>query len=1302
MNGDFTRLTFRPDRHYSGVRLQQGRLLLDADWNEQVDIAAYRGETSLHDTIGRCGAPLHDAGFGLRPSPGTTDVWSGILGAGRYYVDGILCQNEFETLFSGQPDLIGATLPTASGTYLAYLDVWQRHVSALEQPDLLEVALGGPDTTTRTRTVWQVKLEPVGNATTNVTRSTFGDGWAPADVESTGRLRARSEPSAQSNSVCLVPPGAGFRRLENQLYRVEIHTPPAGDAQTQSTTFKWSRENASVATRLERVQIVARQGGEDTLLTVSDAARDATRGFAAGNWVELIDEQRLLSSRPGIMVQLSGVSGNRLTVADWPATVDRPDNDRLSFELWQVRRWDSTNGFDPVRTGSPDQPVFLELEDGVEVEFSGGTYRTGDYWLIPARSSIGDVDWPRVADQPVFQRRHGTEHHYCPLALLRSDGTTWTILSDLRSLFPSTTELVSLTYVGGGGQQAVANPGGPGLRPLAQPLQARVLNGQWPVAGATVVFRIVTPDAAGRVRGALSVGSTTGSEVRVVTGADGIASCFWTLDEDERHHTQRVVAVLLENDTTRSPVAFDAQLNRASLVAYTPGACVALSNVRTVQDALDQLCQTGSGREPAIHVVKLGLQNGSELANDTDIGVDAVAQGINVQCAFDQRAGQALNPVSINRATCYLALELPYPLSTTDRSLWNLTSGVLGFEPLVLDGQVNVTAASIVWQPTTATANWLRSVLFDVVTRVTQIDRILARLTLKGNFIASLPDANTAPSLLDGESFGSSGRDRTAIQLPSGDGHRGGDFELWFWLVQNAGLANVTITPTPAVVVGGSPAHVSITLTGPAPSAGTTIQIFVDGDPTGTIRVPDTVRIPAGAREAAFDVVTQPVATTITASIRVVMTTGNRSESRAVNLTVQSPVIDQLALNPATLDSGGVAQAALTLTGPAPAGGLSVRMATTDSNATSFPDVPSGTALVPAGQSTLSVRVSTNPAVGNVTATISATPSAPGRPAQASLTIRRLTVSGPTFSPPEVIGGTASVGTLTLSGPAPAGGAPVDLSPPQRLNLTDLQGNPATTIVVTAGNRSATFRAIPEGSLGRTSLPVNATLRVGGATSSGSIVVSPSLVGSVGLSSSTGTGGSVVNGVVTLTGPAPREGAVVNLSANPGVVSFRNPAGAVVGSIVVPAGATTAAFGVATQQLGTGEVQSVSIFASIPGQSTASTTLTVRGPTKSALKDNKDSKDSKDDGDGGDGGGKLQREQIAPFFPSILQPAPGQSEVEPTGRAFIMPEERPDVGGAALQEAAPPTEEPVPGGEEPAPATKERPKRARRRRKQPG
>ena len=52
-------------------------------------------------------------------------------------------------------------------------------------------------------------------------------------------------------------------------------------------------------------------------------------------------------------------------------------------------------------------------------------YRTGDYWLIPARTATGDVEWPRNdKKEPIAVEPHGVEHHYAPLAyaILNSDG----------------------------------------------------------------------------------------------------------------------------------------------------------------------------------------------------------------------------------------------------------------------------------------------------------------------------------------------------------------------------------------------------------------------------------------------------------------------------------------------------------------------------------------------------------------------------------------------------------------------------------------------------------------------------------------------------------------------------------------------------------------------------------------------------------------------------------------------------------------------------------------------------------------
>ena len=149
MKHDSSRDTFRASKHYSRVLMQQGRVQVDADWNEQGDIVAQRIDTADDDTIGSCGAPLHDPGFHVvanrdqlsaeeRAKPGNSAVPTGfalpdfLISAGRFYVDGILCINEMLTPYTKQPDLPGAMAVSQPGLYLVYLDVWQRHLTALD------------------------------------------------------------------------------------------------------------------------------------------------------------------------------------------------------------------------------------------------------------------------------------------------------------------------------------------------------------------------------------------------------------------------------------------------------------------------------------------------------------------------------------------------------------------------------------------------------------------------------------------------------------------------------------------------------------------------------------------------------------------------------------------------------------------------------------------------------------------------------------------------------------------------------------------------------------------------------------------------------------------------------------------------------------------------------------------------------------------------------------------------------------------------------------------------------------------
>src|SRR5712691_9481833 len=86
--GDFTRLTFDPLKHFSRVLLQQGRVQLDADWNEQIAILLRYLQALAADLIGRHGGPADHCGFEI----GITGSGEFRIGPGHYYVDGIPCE----------------------------------------------------------------------------------------------------------------------------------------------------------------------------------------------------------------------------------------------------------------------------------------------------------------------------------------------------------------------------------------------------------------------------------------------------------------------------------------------------------------------------------------------------------------------------------------------------------------------------------------------------------------------------------------------------------------------------------------------------------------------------------------------------------------------------------------------------------------------------------------------------------------------------------------------------------------------------------------------------------------------------------------------------------------------------------------------------------------------------------------------------------------------------------------------------------------------------------------------------------
>ncbi|NEQ32355.1 MAG: hypothetical protein F6K04_15365, partial [Leptolyngbya sp. SIO4C5] len=405
MKGDFSRYTFNRAKHYSAVLMQQGRVQVDADWNEQQAIAQNRVETEAIDVIGKCGAPKHEAGFGIISVGADFE-----LSAGRFYVDGILCENEAPTRYSQQPDLPDPepleTLLANGQPGLIYLDVWKRHLTALDDPQMKEVALGDPDTTTRLKTIWQVKVLPLDEPTEEVTCDSELSQWNDLIAPSSGTLAARTAEPDETESPCLIPPEAGYLRLENQLYRVEIHQGSEADA----VTFKWSRDNGSIVTEIQAIS-----GNE---ITVADLGRDQVLGFTKGQWIEISDDALELRGLPGELLQIddftTSAAGSPIIVLASAPTVS------ISLDRHpKLRRWDHS-GPSATAVGVEVAAGWVNLEGGIQVQFSEGTYKTGDYWLIPARTATGQIEWPlttAAVPAPIPQLPLGIEHHYCRLAI---------------------------------------------------------------------------------------------------------------------------------------------------------------------------------------------------------------------------------------------------------------------------------------------------------------------------------------------------------------------------------------------------------------------------------------------------------------------------------------------------------------------------------------------------------------------------------------------------------------------------------------------------------------------------------------------------------------------------------------------------------------------------------------------------------------------------------------------------------------------------------------------------------------------
>src|SRR6266567_3181840 len=509
MTSDISRQTFDHTRHYSQVVMQQGRVQLDADWNEQQDMLQYRLEMQTRDMVGQSGVPSTDGGFRVSFTPGGGDL---LISPGRIYVDGILCEVDEGTpvemlafdgdhgvavknlIVDGQawekgqwvellnkqrrpvrhfqisavthkeetddlliltfhtdqenpiieddqkaviyevrrlityttqpnyPDPAFTTtspsglpkldLPSAHPMLLVYLDVWQRHITALnddadksiklaelgaELKRLVDIGPTSPESKTSLRKMEiQVDQRAIAGEREKLAYEVvrylgdyMPDAWEDLKKIPTGQLNVTTYDTDK-------PQSSGYVGLQNQLYRVEIHEVAADGT---PATFKWSHDNASIASVVE---VKA-----DTVI-VPGTGQGGILNYSRGQIVEVVSDRTEINGELGKLPQITRVDTltNLLTLDSSLGS----DGAQIT-----IRLWDGKGKVDKHR-------ALIPLDGGIKIQFSEGTYKSGDFWLIPARTSTKEVEWPPYQapnTHPLPQTRRGTQHHYSRLAYIR-------------------------------------------------------------------------------------------------------------------------------------------------------------------------------------------------------------------------------------------------------------------------------------------------------------------------------------------------------------------------------------------------------------------------------------------------------------------------------------------------------------------------------------------------------------------------------------------------------------------------------------------------------------------------------------------------------------------------------------------------------------------------------------------------------------------------------------------------------------------------------------------------------------------
>jgi len=402
------------------------------------------------------------------------------------------------------------------------------------------------------------------------------------------------------------------------------------------------------------------------------------------------------------------------------------------------------------------------------------------------------------------------------------------------------------------------------------------------------------------------------------------------------------------------------------------------------------------------------------------------------------------------------------------------------------------------------------------------------------------------------------------------------------------GLGVLSLVATPSAASGGNATQARVTLTQPAPAGGVTVKVASD---MTEVETPASVFIPAGATDALISpITTSPVGGASVGTIRAAF--GATWQQSSLGL---FPLLWGHSLGAETVIGGDASTGTVTLLNPAPAGGAVVTLVSADPTLVTLP--PS--VFIPPGGTGASFAITTSPVTAATRVRIDSgygaesyrspslwlTVAPPGSPTPAALKSLALTTA-------TIAGGATTTGTVTLTAPAPAGGATVRLSgsmegqvvtPP---NVTVPAGSTTATFTITAPTVPATYYVLIQAGLGFTAGTQAELLEIRPGSTA------PTLAG-FSVSPTDIVSGSSTQGIVQLVTTAPAGGGVVTLtSSNPALLQVPPTA-------TVAAGNNSTSFTITTTAASA--FTTVQVDASAGGVTRSAFVNLAAGPTAPAL-----------------------------------------------------------------------------------------------------